>query len=115
MQDIAPETPLTIELRTGPHPEGDRKEVSGSILVSVPMKKRGESVRSRDHVIEFSGDCIVEATGIAEHYVLRYPTGEVAWQGAVGTSGADINLERVNLVAGEKCSLDFTLALTREE
>lgn len=89
----------TIEIRTGAKPATPETAASGTLLATVTVSgsftASGGSLTAADPAA-----ATVAASGTAGHFRVKTSGGTAKIDGTVGTSGADMNLSAVGLVAG---------------
>lgn len=89
----------TIEIRTGTKPATPETAASGTLLATVAITgsftASGGSITAAD-----PASVTVDASGTAGHFRVKTSDGTAKIDGTVGTSGADMNLSTVSLVAG---------------
>lgn len=89
----------TIEIRTGSKPATPETAASGTLLATVAISgsftASGGSITAAD-----PASVTVAATGTAGYFRVKTSGGTAKIDGTVGTSGADMNLSTVSLVAG---------------
>lgn len=89
----------TIEIRTGTKPATPETAASGTLLATVAITgsftASGGSITAAD-----PASVTVAASGTAGHFRVKTSGGTAKIDGTVGTSGADMNLSTVSLVAG---------------
>lgn len=89
----------TIELRTGAKPATPETAASGTLLATVAIT--GSFTASGGSITAANPAAVtVAASGTAGHFRLKTSGGTAKVDGTVGTSGADLNLDNVALVAG---------------
>lgn len=89
----------TIEIRTGSKPATPETAASGTLLATVAISgsftSSGGALTAAD-----PASVTVAATGTAGYFRVKTSGGTAKIDGTVGTSGADMNLSTVSLVAG---------------
>lgn len=89
----------TIEIRTGAKPATPETAASGTLLATVTISgsftATGGALTAADPT-----SVTVAASGTAAHFRIKTSGGTAKIDGTVGTSGADMNLSTVALVAG---------------
>lgn len=89
----------TIEIRSGSKPATPETAASGTLLATVAISgsftASGGSLTAAD-----PASVTVATSGTAGHFRLKTSGGTAKVDGTVGTSGADMNLSTVTLVAG---------------
>ena len=89
----------TIEIRSGAKPATPETAASGTLLATVAVSgsftASGGSITAAD-----PASVTVAASGTAGHFRVKTSGGTAKIDGTVGTSGADMNLSSVALVAG---------------
>lgn len=89
----------TIEIRTGTKPATPETAASGTLLATVNVTgsftATGGAITAAD-----PASVTVAASGTAGHFRVKTSGGTAKIDGTVGTSGADMNLSTVALVAG---------------
>lgn len=89
----------TIEIRSGAKPATPETAASGTLLATVAISgsftSTGGALTAAD-----PASVTVAATGTAGHFRVKTSGGTAKIDGTVGTSGADMNLSTVSLVAG---------------
>lgn len=89
----------TIEIRTGTKPATPETAASGTLLATVAVSgsftASGGSITAAD-----PASVTAAASGTAGHFRVKTSGGTAKIDGTVGTSGADMNLSTVALVAG---------------
>lgn len=89
----------TIEIRSGAKPATPETAASGTLLATVAISgsftAAGGSITAAD-----PASVTVAASGTAGHFRVKTSGGTAKIDGTVGTSGADMNLSSVALVAG---------------
>lgn len=96
----------TLEIRTGAAPTNCEDVDSGTLLGTLTFSDPafGSAVDNAPGAIAtaaaITSDTNADATGTAAHFRVKDSNGVVRMQGTVGTSGADLNLDNVSIVAG---------------
>ncbi len=91
----------TLEIRTGANPSTPETAATGTLLAIVTIGAwTGTSDGSGNITAANPSAVTIAATGTAGHFRLKTSGGTALMDGTVGTSGADINLDSVSLVAG---------------
>lgn len=89
----------TIEIRSGSKPATPETAASGTLLATVAISgsftSSGGALTAAD-----PASVTVAATGTAGYFRVKTSGGTAKIDGTVGTSGADMNLSTVSLVAG---------------
>lgn len=94
----------TIEIRTGSKPATPETAASGTLLATVAIS--GSFSSSGGALTAANPAAVtVAASGTAGHFRLKTSGGTAKIDGTVGTSGADLNLDNVALVAGGSLDL----------
>jgi len=99
--------PGYIEIRTGSAPTNTSDADSGTKLATLPFSSTSFGAPSNGVATanSITSDSDVDASGTAGHFRIKNSAGTVIAQGTVGTSGADMNFNTVNFVAGGVCSI----------
>lgn len=94
----------TIEIRTGTKPATPETAASGTLLATVAISG---SFTSTSGALTAANPAAVTvaASGTAAHFRLKTSGGTAKIDGTVGTSGADLILDNVALVAGGSLDL----------
>lgn len=94
----------TIEIRSGAKPATPETAASGTLLATVAISG---SFTSTGGALTAANPAAVTvaASGTAGHFRLKTSGGTAKIDGTVGTSGADLNLDSVALVAGGSVDL----------
>lgn len=89
----------TIEIRSGSKPATPETAVTGTLLATVAISgsftSSGGALTAAD-----PASVTVAASGTAGYFRVKTSGGTAKIDGTVGTSGADMNLSTVSLVAG---------------
>ena len=89
----------TIEIRTGTKPATPETAASGTLLATVAVS--GSFTASGGSITAANPAAVtVAASGTAGHFRVKTSGGTAKIDGTVGTSGADMNLDTVALIAG---------------
>jgi len=105
----------TIAIRTGTQPATPETAVTGTLLATLTMNATafGAAAAGVITAAAITGDTTADATGTATWFRMWKSDGTTAiLDGSVGTSGADLNLNSVDIQAGadvEITSLTITL------
>lgn len=104
----------TLAIRTGAAPAATTDADAGTLLATLTFSDPsfGAAASGTGTASSITADSSIDATGTAAHYRIKDSNGVCIAQGAVGTSGADINFNSVSFVAGGTCSIS-SLALTQ--
>lgn len=96
----------TLEVRTGANPATPETTATGTLLATVTMGSWTGSADGSGHVTASDpAGVTIAATGTAGHFRLKTSGGTALMDGTVSTTGADINLDSVSLVAGGTLNL----------
>jgi len=98
-----------LEIRTGAAPGSPGTAATGTLLATLTFTTTAFGAASTGVATAgtITGDASADATGTAG-YMRAYTVGAVAvFDGTVGTSGADLNLNSVDIVTGG--TVDITL------
>lgn len=108
-------TNAVIEIRTGSGP-GAGNAATGTLLASVTIASWTAGSPGAGQVTGANpGAVTISATGTAAHFRIKTSGGTAVYEGTVGTSGADLNLDSVSLVANGSLDLGapvFTVPVT---
>lgn len=91
-----------LKIRSGAAPANCAAADAGTVLATINLAADWAAAASGGSKV-FQGtmqDLLADATGTAAHFRIYASGGTCHMQGTVGTSGADLNLASVNLVAG---------------
>lgn len=108
----------TIQIRTGSAPTATTDANSGTLLATLTFSATafGSASSGVATANSITSDTNVDATNTAAHFRIFAGNGTTCiMQGTVGTSGADINFNTVNFVAGGTAaisSMTFTIPQT---
>lgn len=94
----------TLEVRTGAKPATPETAASGTLLATVAIS--GSFTASGGTITAANPAAVaVAASGTAGHFRLKTSGGTAKIDGTVGTSGADLILDNVALIAGGSLDL----------
>lgn len=94
----------TIEIRTGTKPATPETAATGTLLATVAIS--GSFTAAGGALTAANPAAVtVAASGTAGHFRVKTSGGTAKVDGTVGTSGADMNLDNVALVAGGSVDL----------
>ena len=94
----------TLEVRTGAKPATPETAASGTLLATVAIS--GSFTASGGSITAANPAAVaVAASGTAGHFRLKTSGGTAKIDGTVGTSGADLILDNVALIAGGSLDL----------
>lgn len=104
-----------MEIRTGAQPVNCAAADSGTVLstLTLPSDWLSDAVAGVKSLLGTWEDTSADATGMAGHFRIKDSGGTVAhWQGAVATSGAELNLDNTSFAAGQPFSItSFSLTV----
>ncbi len=94
--------PGTVQIRTGSQPAGPGTAASGTLLGTLTLSDPAFGAASNGVATAsaVTGDSSADATGTAGWFRVLDSNAVAVWDGAVGTSGSDMNLSSVSIVAG---------------
>lgn len=95
----------TIEIRTGSKPATPETAASGTLLATVAISGSFTSATNGTLTAADPASVTVAATGTAGYFRVKTSGGTAVLDGTVGTSGADMNLSSVSLIAGGSVDL----------
>lgn len=103
----------TLEIRSGTQPADADDADSGTLLAELTFSATafGNSSAGTATAATITGDASANATGTASWFRAKSGAGTTIFDGSVGTSGADLNLNTVSIVAGgpvEVSSMTFS-------
>ena len=94
----------TLEIRTGSAPDPD-VAATGTLLGTVTYQDPAFGNADTDGIATantpLTDDTSADATGIAGYFRAEDSDGNCVFQGTVGTSGADLNLNPVSIEPGD--------------
>lgn len=97
-------TAATLSIRTGPPPANCAIADSGTLLAQINLPNDNMNAHANGQVTKTGAwqDTSANATGVAGHFrIVNTATNQCVLQGTVGTSGADMIVDTVNLQAGQ--------------
>lgn len=96
-----------IEIRSGTRPANPATAVTGTLLATLPLSSTAGTVSNGVLTMNaITADSSADNTGTATWFRAFNATGPVAvFDGNVGTSGSDLNLNSVSIVAGGSVSI----------
>jgi len=98
-------TNAVVEIRSGSAP-GPGNAATGTLLASVTIASWTAASPGAGQVTGSNpGAVTISATGTAGHFRVKTSGGTAVMEGTVGTSGADLILDSVSLVAGGSLDL----------
>ena len=92
-----------LKIYTGSQPAGPDTSVSGqTLLATLPLSATAFGAASNGvaTAASITSDADVDASGTAAWYRIEDGDGTAIVDGEIGTSGADLNFDSVNFVAG---------------
>lgn len=91
-----------IDIRTGAQPAAASDAATGTLLGTLTLSATafGASASGTATANAITGDSSADATGTAGWFRAKTAGGVAVIDGSVGTSGADMNLSSVSIVAG---------------
>ena len=98
----------TLEIRTGSAPDPD-SAVTGTLLATITLQAPAFGAADSDGIATLLGvpleDSSADDTGTAGYFRVETNAGACVYQGSVGTSGEDLNLTSVSIVATESVTV----------
>lgn len=96
----------SLKVYTGAAPTHCSDAASGTLLATLPLSVTsfGASSGGTATANAITSDTSIDSSGTAGYFRFLSSAGTVILQGSVGTSGAELNFDSINFVAGGTCA-----------